>query len=329
MVPEKLKVGDEIRIIAPSRSMAILGDDCINLATKRLEELGLKVTFAKHVKDFDSDYMCTNAKDRAEDLNEAFRDKNVKAILTVIGGFNSNQILKYLDFDLIKNNPKILCGFSDITILLDSIYAKTGLVTYYGPHYSSFGMEKGFEYTMDKFKSMFFEDGNVIVDSSKEWSDDAWFLDQENREFIKNNGMFVINEGEAKGTIVGGNLCTLNLLQGTEYMPKFKDPTILFIEDDEMAGKLFLVEFDRDLVSTIMQPDFENVKGIVIGREQKASNMNKEKWIKLIKSKPELENIPVIAGCDFGHTTPIITFPIGGEAKLKAKDGEIELEIKG
>lgn len=329
MVPEKLKVGDEIRIIAPSRSMAILGDDCINLATKRLEELGLKVTFAKHVKDFDSDYMCTNAKDRAEDLNEAFRDKNVKAILTVIGGFNSNQILKYLDFDLIKNNPKILCGFSDITILLDSIYAKTGLVTYYGPHYSSFGMEKGFEYTMDKFKSMFFEDGNVIVDSSKEWSDDAWFLDQENREFIKNNGMFVINEGEAKGTIVGGNLCTLNLLQGTEYMPKFKEPTILFIEDDEMAGKLFLVEFDRNLVSTIMQPDFENVKGIVIGREQKTSNMNKEKWIKLIKSKPELENIPVIAGCDFGHTTPIITFPIGGEAKLKAKDGEIELEIKG
>ena len=156
MVPEKLKVGDEIRIIAPSRSMAILGDDCINLATKRLEELGLKVTFAKHVKDFDSDYMCTNAKDRAEDLNEAFRDKNVKAILTVIGGFNSNQILKYLDFEMIKNNPKILCGFSDITILLDAIYAKTGLVTYYGPHYSSFGMKKGFEYTLEKFKNMFF-----------------------------------------------------------------------------------------------------------------------------------------------------------------------------
>lgn len=156
MIPEKLKAGDEVRIVAPSRSMAILGDDCIELATKRLEELGLKVTFGKYVKDFDEDYMCTNAKDRAEDLNEAFRDKNVKAILTVIGGFNSNQILKYLDFEMIKNNPKILCGFSDITILLDAIYAKTGLVTYYGPHYSSFGMKKGFEYTLEKFKSMFF-----------------------------------------------------------------------------------------------------------------------------------------------------------------------------
>lgn len=105
--------------------------------------------------------------------------------------------------------------------------------------------------------------------------------------------------------------------------------SILFLEDDEMAGKLFLVEFDRNLVSLIQQPEFKTVKGIVIGRCQKASEMTKEKWIKLIKTKPELENIPVIADCDFGHTTPIITFPIGGEAHLVAKDGKIELNIKG
>ena len=154
MVPEKLKVGDEVRIIAPSRSMAILKDDCINLAIERLESLGLKVTFASHVKDYDPDYMCTNFKDRADDLNEAFKDPNVKAILTVIGGFNSNQMLKYIDFEMIKKNPKILCGFSDITILLDAIYSKTGLVTYYGPHFSSFGMKKGFEYTFEYFKKM-------------------------------------------------------------------------------------------------------------------------------------------------------------------------------
>lgn len=203
MIAEKLKSGDEVRVIAPSRSMAILGEDCKEIATKRLEELGLKVTFGKYVNDYDEDYMCTNVKDRAEDLNEAFKDKNVKAILTVIGGFNSNQILEYIDFDIIKQNPKIFCGFSDITILLNSIYAKTGLVTYSGPHYSSFGMKKGFmEYEMEYFKKMFFENDEIIVDSSKEWSDDAWFLDQENREFIKNNGMFVINEGEAEGTIV-------------------------------------------------------------------------------------------------------------------------------
>ena len=326
MVPEKLKAGDEVRIIAPSRSMAMLGNDCIEIAKERLENLGLKVTFAKHVMDVDEDYVCTNAKDRAEDLNEAFRDKNVKAILTVIGGFNSNQILKYIDFDLIKNNPKILCGFSDITILVDSIYAKTGLVTYYGPHFSSFGMKKGFDYTLEYFKKMFFGEGEVEIKPSETWSDEAWFIDQENREFIQNEGMYIINEGEAEGKIIGGNLCTLNLLQGTEYMPDIKD-SILFLEDDEMAGKMFLVEFDRDLTSLIQQPGFNTVKGIVLGRCQKGSCMTKEKWMKLIKSKPELENIPVIADCNFGHTTPIITFPIGGNAKLYARDGKIELKI--
>ena len=199
MIPNKLKAGDEVRIIAPSRTMAILGEDCIEIATKRLESLGLKVTFGKHVKDFEPEYMATNAKDRAEDMNEAFRDSNVKGILTVIGGFNSNQILKYLDFELIKNNPKILCGFSDITILLDAIHKKTGLVTYYGPHYSSFGMKNGFDYTFEYFKDMLMENGGEKeVVSSNEWSDDLWFLDQEKRDFVKNDEMFVINEGEAK-----------------------------------------------------------------------------------------------------------------------------------
>ena len=328
MIPNKLKPGDEVRIIAPSRSMVILGEDCKKIATERLEKLGLKVTFGKYVNEADDDYIVAEVKHRAYDLNEAFRDKNVKAILTVIGGFNSNQILDYIDYDLIKENPKILCGFSDITAVLDSIYAKTGLVTYYGPHYSSFGMFKGFEYELDYFKKMFFEDSEVEIKSSDEWSDDAWFIDQENREFIKNNGMFIINEGLAEGEIVGGNLCTLNLLQGTEYMPDIKDK-VLFIEDDGSADKNFLVDFDRNLQSLIHLPEFKTVKGIVFGREQKNCNMTKDKWIKMIKNKPELDKIPIIAGADFGHTTPIITFPIGGYAKLKANNDEINLTVKG
>ena len=328
MIPAKLKKGDEVRVIAPSRSMVILGEDCKKIATERLEALGLKVTFGKYVMEADSDYLCTSVEHRVEDLNEAFKDKNVKAILTVIGGFNSNQMLDYIDYEAIKENPKIFCGFSDITALSNSIYAKTGLVTYSGPHYSSFGMLKGFEYTLEYFKKMFFEDKEIEIKSSKDWSDDAWFIDQENREFIKNDGMFVINEGEAEGEIVGGNLCTLNLLQGTEYMPNIENK-ILFLEDDDMAGKIYLMEFDRNLQSLIHMPEFKTVKALVLGRSQKATDMTKEKWIKLIKNKPELANIPVIAGVDFGHSTPIITFPIGGDAILKAKDNNIELYIKG
>lgn len=329
MIPSKLRAGDEVRVIAPSRSMVILKEDCINLATKRLESLGLKVTFGKYVNEYDEDYLSADSKHRAEDLNEAFKDKNVKAILTVIGGFNSNQIFQYIDFEAIKENPKIFCGFSDITALSNAIYAKTGLVTYSGPHYSSFGMLKGFEeYEMKYFEKMFFEVDEIEIESSKEWSDDLWFLDQENREFISNDGMFVINEGEASGDIVGGNLCTLNLLQGTEYMPNIENK-ILFLEDDNMAGKIFLMEFDRNLQSLIQIPEFKTVRGIVLGRAEKECIMTKEKWIKLIKNKPELANIPVIAGADFGHTTPIFTFPVGGYAKLSAKENNIKLTIRG
>ena len=284
MIPAKLKKGDEVRVIAPSRSMVILGEDCKKIATERLEALGLKVTFGKYVMEADSDYLCTSVEHRVEDLNEAFKDKNVKAILTVIGGFNSNQMLDYIDYEAIKENSKSFCGFSDITALSNSIYAKTGLVTYSGPHYSSFGMLKGFEYTLEYFKKMFFEDKEIEIKSSKEWSDDAWFIDQENREFIKNDGMFVINEGEAEGEIVGGNLCTLNLLQGTEYMPNIENK-ILFLEDDDMAGKIYLMEFDRNLQSLIHMPEFKTVKALVLGRSQKATDMTKEKWIKLIKNK--------------------------------------------
>lgn len=328
MIPKKLKAGDEVRVIAPSRSMTILGDDCKKIATERLEALGLKVTFGKYVMEADEDYLIASAQHRAEDLNEAFKDKNVKAILTVIGGFNSNQILDLIDYEAIKENPKIFCGFSDITALSNSIYAKTGLVTYSGPHYSSFGMLKGFEYELEYFKKMFFSDEEFEVVSSKEWSDDLWFIDQENREFIPNDGMFVINEGKAEGEIVGGNLCTLNLLQGTKYMPNIENK-ILFLEDDNMVGKIFLMEFDRNLQSLIHTPEFKTVKALVLGRAEKDCIMTKEKWIKMIKNKPELQNIPVIAGVDFGHTTPIIAFPIGGKARLEAKDNNIKLFIKG
>ena len=329
MIPQKLKAGDEVRIIAPSRSMAIIGEDSKEIATKRLEELGLKVTFGKYVDEVaDNDYMIASAENRAKDLNDAFADKNVKAILTVIGGFNSNQILDLIDYEMIKQNPKIFCGFSDITILSDAIYTKTGLVTYSGPHYSSFGMLKGFEYELEYFKKMFFQEDEFEIVSSEEWSDDPWFIDQEKREFIKNDGMFVINEGQAEGEIVGGNLGTLSLLKGTEYMPSIENK-VLFIEDDEGTGANFLMEFDRELQSLIQQPKFETVKALVLGRAQKPCNMTKEKWTKMIKNKPELKNIPVIAGADFGHTTPIFTFPVGGYAKLEAKEGKLKLMIKG
>jgi len=320
--PKKLSIGDEIRIIAPSRSLAIISEECREIANNRFAELEFKLSFGKHAEEKD-EFVSSSIQSRIEDFHDAFLDKNVKAILTVIGGFNSNQLLRYIDWDLIKNNPKIFCGYSDITTLNNAIFAKTGLVSYSGPHYSNFGAELYFDYTLEYFRKCLFLEDPFEVSSSEKWSDDLWYKNQKERNLIENEGFLVINEGEAFGTIIGANLCTLNLLQGTEYFPSLLN-SVLFIEDDEES---LPHTFDRDLQSLIHPPDFKNIKGVVIGRFQKASKMTNEILIKIIKTKKELDNLPVIANVDFGHTDPKITFPVGGEINLVARREKVKLEI--
>lgn len=325
ITPEKLQIGDEVRIIAPSRSLSLLHEETIRLAKENLEKQGLEVTFSKNCRDIDM-FMSSSIESRVEDLHQAFKDKNVKAILTVIGGFNSNQILKYLDYDLIQSNPKILCWYSDITALANAITTKTGLITYSGLHFSTWAMKKEFEYNLEYFKKCLMKDEKFLIVPSKTWSDDAWYKDQENREIEKNDGFLVLNEGEAEGVILWGNLCTFNLLQWTEFMPNLSD-SILFIEDDDRAGNNFWTYFDRNLQSLIHQPNFEKVKGILIGRFQKNTDMTLEKLKYILQTKKELKSIPIVANVDFGHTNPMITFPIWGTIKMSVKDNEARLEI--
>lgn len=325
IIPSKLKKGDEIRVIAPARSLSLLSDENLNLAKEKLEKQGYVVTLSKNCKKCDM-FMSSSIKSRIDDIHKAFKDKKVKAILTVIGGFNSNELLPYLDFKLIKNNPKILCGYSDITALANAITSKTGLVTYSGLHFSTWAMEKGFEYNLDYFNKCLVENKKYLVEASKLWSDDAWYRDQKNRQFEKNEGYIILNKGEAEGIIFGGNLCTFNLLQGTEFMPNISN-SILFIEDDDMSGSSFDIEFNRNLQSLIHQPNFKKVKGIVFGRFQKKAEMNMEKLKYIISTKKELKLIPIIANVDFGHSNPFITFPIGGTAKISALKGKAKIEI--
>lgn len=323
IIPTLLQKGDEIRVIAPARGLKIIGQDTRQIAKQRFEEMGLKVSFAANTTDDNWDMTgSTSIEKRVADIHEAFADKNVKAIFTIIGGANSNQLLPYLDYDLIKNNPKIFCGFSDITALLDGIYARTGLITFSGPHYSSIGMLKGCEYTLDNLKTMLFGNRHNQVVSSKEWSDDLWFLDQQKREFIPNEGYWNIHTGTAKGTIIGGNLGTFNLLLGSIYRPAFEKDTILFIEDTEDSD---ILDFERNLQALLYQPDFANVKGLVIGRFQKGSKVTREQLEFILNNKKELSHLPILANVDFGHSTPLLTIPIGGTASLY--NGQLTLEI--
>src|SRR5689334_22146988 len=157
-----------------------------------------------------------------------FADPDVAGILTVIGGFNSNQLLPHLDWDLIAANPKIFCGYSDITAVQNAILARTGLITYSGPHWSSFGMRDHFEQTLSWFAQALFGDRSIELYPAAAWTDDLWFLDQDNRTVRSGEGWWPLAPGQASGRIVGGNLCTLNLLQGTEYMPAL-DGALLMI----------------------------------------------------------------------------------------------------
>ena len=168
-----------------------------------------------------------------------------------------------------------------------------------------------------------FESYPFEIKPSEKWSDDLWYINQKERNLIDNNGYLIINEGEASGTIIGANLCTLNLLQGTEYFPGLEN-SVLFLEDDETTTSNLV---DRDLQSLIHLPNFKGVKGLVIGRFQKKSELPDDLLIKIVKTKKELDAIPVLANVDFGHADPKITFPVGGTVRVNARKENPKLEI--
>jgi muramoyltetrapeptide carboxypeptidase len=311
--PAKLHAGSSVRVIAPSRSLAIIGSDVRAEADRKLAALGLKLSFGEHAGDCD-DFASSPVEARLADLHAAFADPGVDGILTVIGGFNANQLLTGVDYSLVAARPKLLCGFSDITALSNALYARTGLVGYSGPHYSSFGMKQHFGYTQAGFLACVMEDGPITVVPSPTWSDDTWYVDQENRHLESGSGWWVLQEGDAAGTIVGGNLCTLNLLQGTPFMPSLAG-SVVFVEDDEQVRPW---DFDRDLVSLLQQPAFGGVAGRVIGRFQQATAMTRDLLGQIVASKPELAGLPVLANVDFGHTAPAFTFPVGGTVEVHA-----------
>lgn len=322
IIPNKLKRGDKVMVVAPSDSLILIPKETRRIADERFNEMGLELSFSKHVEELD-EFDSSSIESRISDLHEAFADKSVKGVFAAVGGFNCNHLLRYLDWDLIKNNPKIFIGYSDTTALQNAIYAKTGLITYSGPAYFTFGQKLYFDFTLEHFKKCLLGGEEFSILPSESWSDDRWQRDQENRKLLKNDGWLAINSGEARGTILGANICTFNLLQGTEYFPNISD-SILFLEDDA-ESKIF--NFDRDLQSLVHLPNFNMVKGIVIGRFQNASEVKNEQLIKVIKSKRELSRMPVLANVDFGHTDPMITFPIGGEAQLMVSDKKSALEI--
>ncbi|AQZ62659.1 Muramoyltetrapeptide carboxypeptidase [[Actinomadura] parvosata subsp. kistnae] len=322
--PTKLTRGDVVRVVAPARSRAMVTEhDHTAVIETRFAELGLTLTYGRHVDERDA-FDSSSVASRLADLHDAFADPSVAAIITVIGGYNSNELLPYLDWDLIRANPKILCGYSDISALQNAILARTGLVTYSGPHWATFGMRDHFEQTLRWFTDVMFGSEPVTLSPADTWSDDLWFLDQDKRELFRNEGWWRLRPGAAEGRIVGGNLSTLSLLQGTPYMPSL-DGAILVLEDDLESHP---ATFARNLTSLLQLPDAAGVRGLVIGRFQRATHMTRPLLEQIIATQPVLEGLPVLAGVDVGHTYPLATIPIGGLAELSVSGGEASLVLR-
>lgn len=318
MLPEKINAGDEIRIIAPARSAGDIDEVVIARAQAALESLSLKVSFSQYAFSR-SQRGCPTDVEKVDDLHAAFLDPNVKGILAAIGGFNSNQLLGRIDWDIIRANPKIFAGFSDITVLNHAILAKTGLVTFATPNFYCFGLPPESNYSLEYFRRCLFagQPETYKVRASKEFYDYAWDYDEKSpRSKIVNGGMKIIQPGQASGTLLGGNLCSLNLLNGTEYFPCVEGDIILCLEDDSYDS--IPETFERNLQSLIQQPYFRQVKAILFGRFQRESIAANDSLAAIISSKKIGSNIPIVSNLDFGHTDPKFSYKIGGWASVEA-----------
>ena len=308
MIAPKLSPGDEIRVVAPSRNLTEVWPAAHHHAMDFWHAEGFNVTFSKRCRETNA-FHSSSIASRVADLHEAFLDPNVKMVVSCLGGFNANQLLEHIDYSLIARNPKILCGYSDVTALLNAVYARTGLVTYHGPHFSTFGFGKDNTYTRKYLFDCVAQEAPFAITPSE-----------------AAGAYHVIQEGSCQGAIVGGNLCTLNLLQGTPYMPDLRNK-VLFLEDDNIMGDYFCYEFDRNLQSLLQVDGAKDIRGIVFGRFDESCGMSVETITAIIRDKIP-EDIPVVFGVDFGHVFPICTFPIGGSVRLSAKDGQAEITIE-
>ena len=325
IIPPKLKKGDIIGIIAPSGGLAVSAPHRLENAKKFLESQGYNVKLFPCTRKKNG-YESAPPKERAREVMSAFEDNEVKAIICQIGGSVLNKILRYLDYNKIKNNPKILCGYSDISVLHYALHKKCNLTTYYGPcAMTQFGeYPKPLDYTMDHFYKAVIQGKIGEVKPSKEWTDEVLnWMDKKDlerpRELNKNKGFEWLKEGSAEGNIIGGCLSSIVHLLGTPYWPDHKNH-ILFIETpegDKFDKGLSLAKADAYLCDLELAGIFKQIKGLIIGRPFRYSP-EEEKFKQIILDNTLGYNFPILYGIDIGHTDPQITIPLGAKIEINS-----------
>ncbi len=314
--PYKLKKGDKIGVIAPADPVrGVCLDDVIARGYEYLKEKGLEIVEGESVKVPAKHHTAGPVDLRVHDIHSFLKDDEVTCIMAFWGGFNSNQILDHLDYELIKKTKKIFIGYSDITAITSAITTKTGLITFFGPGVISFAKPEPFDYTWSYFEKMCMNAEEVVVHPSEQYADDLYFLreDDDHRIFKTNKGIKVYKEGVATGEVVVGNLQTLLVLQGTEYVPSMKGK-ILFVEEDETSTPAHV---DRFFCQMKQSGWLKQIAGLVVGRFTEQSQFSSEDSLEsLLKQYLADASYPVLYDVDFGHSDPLITIPNGGVCEI-------------
>lgn len=291
-----------------------------------LEAKGMRVIDGKLFRQRDG-YRSGTIRQRADEFNALLHDDRVQILMASIGGNNTNSLLPYIDYDYLKEHPKIVVGYSDTTSLLLAIYAKTGLVTFYGPALAaSFGeFPPLVDQTFDAFENMIGLSIEIPYEFSVPtgWTDEYIPWDTQNRgKHTQPNRWVCVRPGKARGRLIGGNLNTMEGFFGTEYMPQIQQGDILMIEDSLKDACTIERSFSLLKLSGVL----DRVGGILLGKhEQFDDNGTGRKPYEILEEVLGDRNIPILAEFDSCHTHPMLTVPIGCMVELNASERSVKL----
>jgi len=336
--PQKLEKGDTVATIAPSSGLGGLFPYRVDNARKFLESIGFKVKEFPTVKKF-VDGNAGTIEERLLDIHSAFKDKEIKAIICNIGGLACNELLNLIDYNIVKTNPKIFCGYSDITLLHYAFSSMSDLITFYGPAaMTQFGeFPRPQEYTLKYFLKAVNQSTPIgRIEPSLHWTDEIldWSKKENHyreRKLFKNEGPIWIKEGSATGKIFGGCLYSILQLKGTRYDADYSGK-ILFVETPE--GQNFekgepLNYVDSQITDLRNMGVFDKIKGLVVGRGFGYLQEERKKFKQIIIKHTKNYDFPVLFNVDIGHTDPMITIPLNVRVTLNSEGNIFSINESG
>ena len=309
--PAVLKPGDTVGLITPSTYVS--DPDRIAAAVRTIEYFGLRMKMGRNVRK-QTGYVGGTIAQRVSDLHDMFRDPEVKAVFTIRGGYGSGQLLDDIDYELIRRNPKIFLGFSDITALHLAIHQKTGLVTFHGP----VTLSKFTGYTQEHFRKAMFDPKPIGSLTNPPLSD----------PLRPSHTLRTVKPGKARGPLIGGNLSLIASLMGTPYEIDTRGK-ILFIED--VGEQPYSI--DRMLTQLRLSGKLKSAAGIIFGECEDCKRSDYKPSFDATFSLGEVVDnilgelkVPVLSGLTIGHTDDQLTLPLGVMATLDADKGELTIE---